>query len=207
MARSRSMKREADGAGGALTAEQGLTLCRYVRQRIHAQLGGPPAHAPDAPAFRAPAATFVTLRWPTGELQGCIGSLEAFLPLREDVEKNGLSAAFRDPRGVRLLPAQVDLLQVELSVLSPLSPIPFTDERSALAQLEPGVDGVVFQSGGRRATFLPQVWENMSTREEFLGELKQKAGFPADYWAPDVELFRYHVQKFKDAPTASGDAP
>ena len=75
----------------------------------------------------------------------------------------------------------------------------FRDEADALARLRPNVDGVIFTAGGRRATFLPQVWEQLSEPAAFMARLKQKAGLPAGYWGPDVRLERYTVEKWKEA--------
>jgi AMMECR1 domain-containing protein len=75
----------------------------------------------------------------------------------------------------------------------------FTDEADALRQLRPHIDGVIFAAAGRRSTFLPQVWEQLPDPRQFMAHLKQKAGLPADYWSPDVELQRYEVRKWKEA--------
>ena len=78
-------------------------------------------------------------------------------------------------------------------------PLTFTDEADALAKLRPGIDGVILTAGGRRATFLPQVWEQLPDPAEFIGRLKQKAGLPANYWGPDVRLATYPVQAIHEA--------
>ena len=75
----------------------------------------------------------------------------------------------------------------------------FSDEADALAQLRPLVDGVIFSAGNRRSTFLPQVWEQLPKPGDFMAHLKQKAGLPADYWGPEVQLARYTVKKWKEA--------
>ncbi|MDE2440067.1 MAG: AMMECR1 domain-containing protein, partial [Betaproteobacteria bacterium] len=81
---------------------------------------------------------------------------------------------------------------------TPAVPLEFTDEADALAQLRPGVDGVIFSADGRRSTFLPQVWEQLPTPALFMAHLKQKAGLPGDYWSPGVQLERYTVKKWKE---------
>ena len=78
----------------------------------------------------------------------------------------------------------------------------FASEADALAQLRPGIDGVVFSFGRHRSTFLPQVWEQLPTATEFMAQLKRKAGLAADFWDPTVRLQRYSVAKWQEvSPT------
>lgn len=143
------------------------------------------------------AATFVTLT-KHGELRGCIGSLEARRSLLEDVVENARSAAFGDPRFPPLSTAEFDDIDIEVSLLSPPEKMTFSSEADALAQLQPGVDGIVFEYGPYRSTFLPQVWEQLPKPAEFMAHLKLKAGLPADFWHDDVTLKRYHVNKWRE---------
>jgi AMMECR1 domain-containing protein len=89
-------------------------------------------------------------------------------------------------------------LSVEVSLLTAATPMTFSDEADALRQLRPGIDGVVFVCGTLRSTFLPQVWEQLPQPQVYMSHLKQKAGLPADFWSPEVKLFRYEVQKWKE---------
>lgn len=162
------------------------------------ELGEPPVAEPEDAALASPGATFVTLTQ-DGRLRGCIGSLEAHRALDADVRANARAAAFQDPRFTPLTADELPRTRVEVSLLTPAMPIEFTDEEDALRQLRPNVDGVIFEWQGRRSTFLPQVWESLPTPAMFLAHLKQKAGLPADFWAPDVKLHRYEVQKWKEA--------
>jgi hypothetical protein len=143
-------------------------------------------------------ATFVTLRL-GGELQGCIGSIAAVRPLIEDLRHNTLAAASQDPRFPPLDPAELDEVELEVTLLSPPRAMDFTDEADALAQLRPGVDGVVLRWGSRRSTFLPQVWEMLPSPEVFLAQLKKKAGLPEDFWHPDLGLERYTAEKWSES--------
>jgi AmmeMemoRadiSam system protein A len=145
-----------------------------------------------------PGATFVTLTQ-DGQLRGCIGSLEAHRPLAEDLEHNARAAAFEDPRFPPLLENELDRTRVEVSILSRPQPMAFRDEADALSQLRPGVDGVILEAGWHRATFLPQVWEQLPTPREFMAHLKRKAGLAPDYWSGEVRLSRYMVEKYKEA--------
>ena len=83
-------------------------------------------------------------------------------------------------------------------LLTPAEAVPVADEADALRQMRPGIDGMIFECHGRRGTFLPQVWESLPEPHLFLAHLKQKAGFTLDFWSPDVKLFRYEVQKWKE---------
>jgi AmmeMemoRadiSam system protein A len=182
------------------THEAASTLARYARGCIREALGGPPFPAPNGGVYDEPGAAFVSLHAPGGRLQGCIGTLEPRQSLVEDVAHNARAAAFHDPRGSHLLLDDVDALEVEVTVLGPLERVTATDEASACAALRAGIDGVVLAWGGQRATFIPQMWQHFSDARALLAELKLKAGLPADFWAPDVELWRYTAVVATDPP-------
>ena len=174
------------------------------------------AHSPAETAAHAawldaPGASFVTLtsgRAPGGALRGCIGSLEARRPLRADVEANAVAAALHDPRFAPLTARELDDTVVEVSVLSAPAALPAADEAELLARLRPGVDGVVLSACGRRATFLPQVWEQLPDPADFLARLRRKAGLPADYWGRDVIVETYTVTAWQEAaPSVVPDGP
>ncbi|MBS1157984.1 MAG: amrA [Proteobacteria bacterium] len=182
--------------------ELGPTLLILARQAIASRLGrsGPTLPAADAaqPALNEPAATFVTLTQ-HGDLRGCIGSLEAWRPLRKDVQENAVAAAFRDPRFRPLTADELGMTRVEVSLLSVPQAMSFVSEAEALGQLRPDIDGLILTAGTHRSTFLPQVWEQLPEPKDFLAHLKQKAGLPASYWGDDVRLERYGVEKWKEA--------
>ena len=180
-----------------------VVLARYARACIAEALGGPPAVGPAGAPYDEPGSTFVSLHWSGGRLQGCIGSLEVRHPLVEDVAKNALAAAFQDPRARTLAAADVPRLAVEVSILSPLERVACRDETGACAALVPGVHGVLLAWGGRRATFIPQMWTHFGDAPTLLAELKEKAGLPADFWAPDVELWSYTAVVGIDPPAAA----
>ena len=146
--------------------------------------------------LREQAASFVTLKL-EGELRGCIGSVDPHRALGDDVAHNAHAAAYRDPRFPPVTVAERDLLRVEVSVLSPRSRIPAASEGDALEHLRPGVDGIFLEFKEFRATFLPQVWENLPTPLDFLSELRRKARLPARFWHPEIELSRYTVEKYR----------
>ncbi len=183
-------------------ATLGAALISRARNAIADALGLPTGDEPGHPELAAPGATFVTLRrW--GELRGCVGTLTAERPLADDVRVHALAAAFRDSRFEPLMIEEFAELEVEVSLLEPAQPLAAGSEADAHAALHPGVDGVVLEWRGRRATFLPQVWEQLPRPREFLAALKHKAGLPADFWAEDLRLSRYRVRKFAQARTCS----
>lgn len=183
---------EAESASGI-----GPLLLGRARAAIARELGCPSTRPQDNPALNEFGATFVTLTR-NGRLRGCIGSLEARRSLREDVDKNAVAAAFGDPRFPPLTRDEFGDLRIEVSLLSAAEAMSFRDEADALAQLRPGIDGVILSSGLRRATFLPQVWESLPERRDFIAHLKRKAGLPDDFWSADVTLARYQARKFKE---------
>jgi AmmeMemoRadiSam system protein A len=152
---------------------------------------------PEHPALHLPGATFVTLTR-QGELRGCIGSLEAYRLLDQDVRENARAAAFRDRRFAPLSAGELAAIRVEVSLLTPAEPISFATEEDAVRQLRPGIDGVILESDRHRGTFLPQVWEQLPDPWEFMSELKRKAGLAEDSWSKDMRLYRYQVQKWSE---------
>jgi len=147
-----------------------------------------------------PAATFTTLRF-EGYLRGCCGTLEAVRPLAEDVMHSAFQAAFRDVRFEPVGKHEVDTIRLEVSVLSPLETIPVSGEAELLQQLTPGVDGLVIVAGGRRATFLPKVWEMLPEPERFLAGLKAKCGLAEDYWSGRLAFQRYRTVSYAEPIT------
>ncbi len=156
---------------------------------------------PDTAGFgenmRAPAAVFVTLTR-NGDLRGCIGSLQATRPLAEAVARSAFDAALRDPRFAPVRGEELEQLDIEISVLSEMQPIEAESREALLAQLEPGVDGLLLDDRGYRATFLPQVWEKMRDADEFLDQLMLKAGLGARHWSSSIRLHRYHTLSFAE---------
>jgi uncharacterized protein len=145
--------------------------------------------------LQQPGATFITLTQ-LGRLRGCVGSLQAHQPLIQNVRCNAVSAALHDTRFLPVTAGELESIRIEVSLLSALQPIRFVSERDALQQLRPGMDGITLDYGGKRSTFLPQVWDNLPQPREFLAQLKVKAGLYADFWDNSVRLSRYTVQKW-----------
>jgi AmmeMemoRadiSam system protein A len=178
--------------------ERGATLARYARACIRAKLGDDSISPPDAPWAADRAATFVTLRFHTGALQGCIGTIHPHRTIVEDIAYNAVAAATRDHRGTKLSLADVDQLDVEVSILSPLDPIPTGTEAEMWAHVRPGTDGVVLEHEDCRGVLLPAVWPKLGSLAAFAAALKAKAGYPPSFWHADLQLWRYTVDHHVD---------
>lgn len=149
-------------------------------------------------ALRQKRASFVTLN-KHGRLRGCIGSLEARRPLALDVQQNAVGAALRDPRFPPVRPEEVKELSVEISVLSLPQPLEYGSVVDLCRKLRPGLDGVVIERGWHRATFLPQVWDKLTDKRQFLQRLCLKAGLAPDaYASSDLDVYTYQVEKIKE---------
>lgn len=177
--------------------DKGKTLLHLARAAIAKELGFVAHVLPRSDWLEQPGATFVTLTL-HGRLRGCIGSLEAYRPLIDDVRQNAVASAMRDPRFLPLSKAELAEVVIEVSLLSAPEPIRFSSEADALAQLHPGQDGVILEYGAHRATYLPQVWAQLPDPRSFITHLKSKAGLPEDFWSHDVRLSHYTVQKWSE---------
>lgn len=183
--------------GGEVSLDKaGGTLLAIARVSIAHALGlGPKPRRAKTAWLNQLGASFVTLTI-EGKLRGCIGSLSPSRPLGEDVAANALAAAFQDPRFAPLTREEWQRCEIEVSLLSPPRSLPFADEEELLSQLAPGEDGVILEHQGKRATFLPQVWQGLPDKRLFLGELVKKAGLPPDTRLARCRVWRYRVSKF-----------
>lgn len=180
-----------------LPPDAGEVLVPLARAAIAGALGVRPTLVARPGWLAEPGASFVTLHT-AGELHGCVGSTAPRGPLGADVTGNARAAAFRDPRFAPLTRAELDLTVLEVSVLSALAPLDVVDEADALSRLRVGVDGLVLEYAGRRATFLPQVWDELPDPQDFLARLKIKLGLPATFWDARLTLSRYTVAAFSE---------
>jgi len=151
----------------------------------------------DEQRLSEPGAAFVTLKR-QGRLRGCIGSLEATRPLREDLTRNAVAAALHDPRFLPLMVSELDEVSIEVSLLSRPQSLDVHSESETIIALRPGLDGVILSLGMQRATFLPQVWEELRDPREFLAQLRHKAGLATDCWDPAIEVSVYTVEHFSE---------
>jgi AmmeMemoRadiSam system protein A len=143
-------------------------------------------------------ASFVTL-YKGGALRGCIGTVEAFRPLVEDVAENAVRAAFADPRFPPLTIDELAMATLSLSLLSPPEPMKFRDRADFLSQLKPGRDGIIVEDQERRALFLPVVWSQLPDPADFLGHLWLKAGLARDHWSGQVKAWRFTATDYSEA--------
>ena len=185
-----------------LSTSERKYLLDLARQTISRSLDGlePPPVALDslAPVLQEQRASFVTLTI-GGDLRGCIGSIEPRQPLALDVRENAAAAAFRDPRFPPLSRRELELVKIEVSVLTRPQPLVYNGAADLLARLRPHVDGVIISRGWNRATFLPQVWDKLPDSDEFLTHLCLKAGLPADeYRRGDLQVLTYQVEEFEE---------
>jgi AmmeMemoRadiSam system protein A len=197
--------KEADNST-TLTEEQGMTLVRLARATIGARLGiaagGPKVSEAELrdPVFQEQRGTFVTLKI-KNQLRGCMGCLTPSETILEGIQRNAINAAFNDPRFPALTPPELDQAEIEISILTNPLVLEYTDGRDLLQKLQPGVDGVIIGKGLARATFLPQVWEQLPNAEDFLAHLCRKACLSPDEWRQgelDVSIYRvqyFHEQK------------
>ena len=193
--------------GGSYGAEHGRTLLRIARASIADALGTGHAGAPDTQEtwLRESRSTFVTLTR-DGELRGCVGALEAQRPLAEDVADNARAAAFEDSRFEPLTLEEFARTGIEVSLLSTPKTLAFDDHADLLCKLRRGVDGVILEHGegtwGRRATFLPQVWDGLPDPEQFIAHLRQKAGIAQGADIRGCRVKRYRVLKWREVELA-----
>ncbi len=179
--------------------EAGRTLIGMARAAIGAKLVSREAPKANGASWLVqPGATFVTITR-GGRLRGCIGSLAPQRPLGADVIANAEAAAFRDPRFAPMTNDEWIDTQTEVSLLSVAKSIRFSDESDLLDKIVPGEDGLILEAGGRRGTFLPQVWESLPDKRQFLDQLKLKAGLPADFRLARCRVLRYRVIKWKQS--------
>lgn len=185
-----------------LSLEERQFLLTLARQSLEAGVRGQPLPELDLPALslllRQPGASFVTLT-KGGQLRGCIGALEPYQALAEDVREHAVAAALEDYRFAPVQPGEVHQLRIEISRLTQPQPLDYADPDDLLCKLRPGVDGIVLRDGPRRATFLPQVWEKIPDPADFLGYLCEKMNARYDLWRrKKLEVSIYQVEEFHE---------
>jgi AmmeMemoRadiSam system protein A len=187
----------------SLTDEEKQILLRLARQAVETAVHGkslPPVEKEAlTPTLRENGASFVTLTI-HGELRGCIGALEAYQPLAEDVREHAIAAALNDPRFPPLMQKELSRTQIEVSRLTSPQELDYADADDLLKKLRPHVDGVILKHGHRRATFLPQVWEKIPDSVEFLEQLCYKMGERGNLWREaNLQVCTYQVEEFHEA--------
>jgi AmmeMemoRadiSam system protein A len=182
-----------------LTVEQGALLLQVARMVIGKKLGRKEnIPSPEDTALQRRSGTFVTLKL-EGQLRGCIGNLEPAGSIADGIQHNAINAAFHDYRFSPLTEEELDRVHIDISILTAATPLAYGDGADLLRKLRPGVDGVILSHGSARATFLPQVWEQLPQPEQFLGHLCRKAGLPEKTWRDShPEILVYQVQCFAE---------
>jgi uncharacterized protein len=186
---------------GLLTADDRRRVLVEARRAVAEALAGrPPAPPAEDGVFSLRAGVFVSLHR-HGELRGCIGQPYGDRPLAESVGRCAIAAATEDPRFPPVTAAELEACDLEVSVLSPMTPIVRPDE------IEVGRHGLIVEQGGRRGLLLPQVateygWD----RETFLAHTCAKAGLPRDAWKAGARLFRFEAEVFGDRPPGTRHA-
>jgi len=184
-----------------LTREEGEYLLSLARKTIEEKLFNKDtaqnkADLPDK--FIKKGAAFVTLN-SHGNLRGCIGHIIPQIPLIDCVKANALSAAFKDPRFPPLSKEEWKDIEVEISILTEPEQLEYTDADDLLEKLRPGTDGVILRKNNYQSTFLPQVWDQLPDKKEFLSHLCSKAGMDANEWRKgDLTVYTYQVQAFEE---------
>ena len=186
---------------GKLTELEKRTLLQLAREALESGVRGDilPPLDPTAltPVLKSEGAAFVTLT-EHGELRGCIGALQPYQPLAEDVREHALAAALQDYRFPPVRPEELATIEIEISRLTAPTPLPYTSPEDLLEKLRPGLD-VILRDGYRRATFLPQVWEKIPQKTEFLNQLCAKMGAAPELWRrKHLEVSVYQVEEFHE---------
>lgn len=185
-----------------LTIEEKKALLQLARQALEQSVRGEMHKPVEAtalpPRLREPGASFVTLTT-AGALRGCIGALEPYQTLAEDVCEHAIAAALHDYRFPPVQPEELPFIIIEISRLTLPIPLDYATPDDLLSKLRPGVDGVILQDGMRRATFLPQVWEKVPGPADFLDNLCYKMGASPGLWRQKhLEVLIYQVEEFHE---------
>jgi AmmeMemoRadiSam system protein A len=190
------------GTADKLSEDEGNYLLAVARNTIKDRLHnreGPQINWKDLPEkFQEQLGTFVTLTI-DGNLRGCIGHIIPRETVIEGIRENSINAAFRDPRFPPLTREEFENIEIEISILTAPEELSYTDADDLLNKLRPGVDGLIIKKGPYEATFLPQVWDQLPDKEEFLSHLCLKAGLSHDSWRKEkLQVSTYQVQAFEE---------
>lgn len=187
-----------------LTDGEKQTLLRLGREAMENGVRGRTLRMPPldknslTPKLLENGASFVTLTI-YNDLRGCIGTLEAYQPLAEDVREHAIAAALEDPRFPPVEESELNRIKLEVSRLTAPHPLEYSSSEDLLAKLNPHVDGVILKDERRRATFLPQVWEKLPNPSDFMNHLCQKMGTKLDLWRDKkLQVLVYQVEEFQE---------
>lgn len=184
-----------------MTESEKLTALRLARNAIESELLRTPAVRADQlpEVFGQKGAVFVTLKTKEGALRGCIGSLIAHRSLQEDIVENALSSAFHDPRFPPMNITELPFIKIELSLLHEPVQLAYMTADELLSKITPKEDGIIIKYEDYQATFLPSVWEEIPSKEEFISRLCQKAGLESDFYkSGKLEVYVYKAEKISE---------
>jgi len=147
--------------------------------------------------LKKPKGVFVTLQ-KNNQLRGCIGNILPTKALYLAVRDNAINAAVNDPRFDKLRTDELDKIEIEISVLTIPEEIKAKTQAEKIEKIKENIDGIILSSGFRKATFLPQVWEQLPKKQEFLSQLCLKAGLDSDcYLQEGVKIEKYQAIHFR----------
>jgi AmmeMemoRadiSam system protein A len=190
------------GMNNLITDGEKQTLLRLAREAMEHGVRGIKLPSIDrstlTSTLREVGASFVTLTI-KGALRGCIGTLDAYQPLAEDVREHAVAAALQDPRFPQVGEAELNKIRIEVSRLTTPQLLKYSTSADLLTKLRPQIDGVILKDGHRRATFLPQVWEKIPDPADFLDNLCAKMGARANLWREaTLQVYVYQVEEFHE---------
>ncbi len=185
-----------------LTEEEGRYLLSVARKTIEQKISNLEDQVEfdsfDSNKFSEKRGTFVTLTIDDG-LRGCIGNIIPQESLLDGVKANAINAAFRDPRFRPLSGKEWEKVKIEISILTDPKPLDYSNRKDLLDKMRQGTDGVILKKGYNQSTFLPQVWEQLPDKKEFLTHLCLKAGLDGNEWEKEkLEVLTYQVQAFEE---------
>jgi len=185
-----------------LSEDEGKYLLGVARETIKNRLDNieeSPINWKEIPKkFQERLGTFVTVTI-EDSLRGCIGHIIPRESLIEGIKENAINAAFKDPRFHPLTKEEYNKIDIEISILTSPKELSYAGAEDLLKKLRPGIDGVIIKKGFYEATFLPQVWEQLTEKEEFLSHLCLKAGLSPDSWKrEELHVSTYQVQAFEE---------
>jgi AmmeMemoRadiSam system protein A len=167
-------------------------MLELARKSISCHLDGLEFSVPDLDFLKQPSGAFVTLR-KRGMLRGCIGSIEAMFPLGETISKCSISSATQDPRFPPLRKSELDSIQLEISVISPM-------RTTEVKEIIVGTHGVMIEYMNQHGLLLPQVpLEHDWDRDTFLNHVCLKAGLSPDVWkSPGPTFWTFTAEIFSE---------
>ncbi|MFH1433043.1 MAG: TIGR00296 family protein [archaeon] len=184
-----------------LTIKEGEFLVREARTYLESYLSKTACKIEKNDAFlNKKCGLFVTLHThPDHSLRGCIGFTEPVYALKKALAEAARSAA-NDPRFPKVTRQELDNLVIEISILTPPKIIPHQTHQELLEKITQKKDGLIIKTEDGHGLFLPQVWEQLTEKIEFLQNLCYKAGlFDKDAWQyKDTEIYSFRVQIFEE---------